>query len=60
VQRWNWRESRGRRKIGGEMAAVEQMIVFPIRSPSKGGFNEEHVTTREVMLGFMGQWIDFP
>jgi hypothetical protein len=42
------------------MAAVEQMIVFPIRSPSKGGFNEEHVTTREVMLGFMGQWTDFP
>jgi hypothetical protein len=36
------------RKIGGEMAAEEGVIGFPIRSPFKGGFGKVHTIVRRV------------
>jgi hypothetical protein len=42
-------EDCGKRKmIGGEMAAEEGVIGFPIRSPFKGGFDKVHATVRRV------------
>jgi hypothetical protein len=53
---WRQREQ----KDGGEMEAEEGVIRFPIRSPFTGGFGEEHVTARRVMLAFTFQQTSFP
>jgi hypothetical protein len=42
------------------MAVEEGVIGFPIRSPFKGGFSEEHITARGVTPGFMDQRTCFP
>jgi hypothetical protein len=42
------------------MTTVEGVIGFPIRSPLKGGFDEEHVTARGVTPRFMNQRTSSP